>query len=346
VPRPAQPDGARPSSVASVGWPEKKDVRIRTIVTVAAIILVAVTAACAAPSAASRPPRGTAGNQSPAGTTDLPGLGRGVPKANPPIGPAPIVGSFGDVRLPLDAYAVTRDQLEQLETAENLAAHVCLRRLGLPLPEQTFSPLVTAAEVPRYKLHFLTFAMAKRSGYGHVGILPPDLHVVAPPGISPAELAAAGAAFYGETARVNGRRVPEGGCEGWARRAILSPSQPVDPLNMIYQSEDYVLNDARMLELFAAWRSCMTARGFSLPTPLVAQQGPAAGAGWPAEPDALEITVATADARCRQQVNMEGMWVALMTAYEKEYVGMDLPQLIQAQKVSDEWLRHAAAYGA
>jgi hypothetical protein len=50
--------------------------------------------------------------------------------------------------------------------------------------------------------------------------------------------------------------------------------------------------------------------------------------------------------QCRRQVNMEGMWVALMTAYENQVVNKDLGELIKAKQVSDDWLRNAAAYGA
>ena len=35
-----------------------------------------------------------------------------------------------------------------------------------------------------------------------------------------------------------------------------------------------------------------------------------------------------------------------MTADEKEYLSMDLTQIIKASQVSGEWLRNTAAYGA
>jgi hypothetical protein len=43
---------------------------------------------------------------------------------------------------------------------------------------------------------------------------------------------------------------------------------------------------------------------------------------------------------------MGGTWFSLMTADEKEYLSMDLTQIIKARQVRGEWLRNAAAYGA
>lgn len=323
----------------------------RIILATAAVAVVTASAGCAASSAGVRAPGGTAGvpGAAPSGqpATGLPGLGSVTPKADPPLGRVRAIGSAAGIRLPLDPYALTPAQMDRLSTAENLAAHVCLRRLGIDLPDRAFSSRVMPTEVPRYQLHFLSVALARQSGYSRPGISPAGSAPAADlPGLSRTQQAIAMAAFYGGAARIDGHAVPKGGCHGWGLRAILSPAQAVDPLNMIYQSEAYTLAGARMLRLFARWRSCTAGRGLAAPNPLAAQQGPSAHEGWPARPDTQEIAAATADARCRQQTEMEGTWFALMTAYEKEYLGADLPQIVRARRVSDEWLRNAAAYGA
>lgn len=325
----------------------------RIILATATVAVVTATAGCAASSAGVRAPGGAgagvpgavqSGQLSAAG---LPGLGSAIPKADPPLGQVRAIGSAAGIRLPLDRYALTPAQMNRLSTAENLAAHVCLRRLGIDLPDRALSPRIMPTEVPRYQLHFLSVPLARQSGYGRPETSPAGPAPAADlPGLSRRQQAAAMAAFYGAVARIDGRAVPKGGCHGWGLRAILSPRQPVDPLNMIYQSEAYTLGDARMLGLFARWRSCTAAQGIGAPNPLAAQQGPSAHEGWPARPDAQEMAAATADARCRQQVNMEGTWLALMTAYEREYLASDLPQIVKAKQVSDQWLGNAAAYGA
>jgi len=292
------------------------------------------------------PGRAVASAQSrPGEPTGLSGLGQAIPSGEPAIGrPRAPASQLG---LPLDAYALTQAQLVRLTTAENLAAHVCLRRLGFDLPERAFSPVVTARDVPRYELRFLSPAAASRWGYGGPGAPPHGLPAPAalPSGTRATQLAAT-LAFYGETTRLNGRPVPAGGCHGWGLRAILSPAQPVNPLNMIYQSETYTLSDPRMLADFGGWSSCMAARGFRFPSPLAAEEGPTPHAGWPTRPDAQELATAAADARCRQRTGLEGTWVSLMTAYEREFLSRNGTELARARQASDQWLRHAATYGA
>jgi len=67
--------------------------------------------------------------------------------------------------------------------------------------------------------------------------------------------------------------------------------------------------------------------------------------GWPSQLGSAEIETASADATCRQQVNIMGMWSALLTAYEDQIVRTTLPQLATAKRVTDQWLRNAAAFG-
>lgn len=270
-----------------------------------------------------------------------------APHGGPPIGRVPTVSSVNDIRLPLDAYGLSPVQLQQIDDAQNVAVHVCLRRLGFDLSMHVFSSAFAGGS--RYYLWFLTAADAAQHGYRAAAAAAGPGQAAAGPGASSgggqqsASPQAIGA-WQGSLRRVNGKPVPPGGCERWGERAVRNPSETFDDVvSLAQRTEVEVLSDSRMLRVFSAWRSCMARRGFHYQTPMDAENG--RPAGWPAKLGPAEIATAGADAACRQAVNVMGMWTALMTAYEQRLVNRMQPQLIAAKRVTDQWLRNAASFG-
>lgn len=260
--------------------------------------------------------------------------------SEPSIGSIPTVTSASQLQLPLDQYELSLPQLNQVISAQNLAAHVCLQRLGINVSEHVFSP--TETNVPRYQLHYLPLATAQADGYATTS---PLTSAGGSSGGSDAPSQEASSAFFGSAAQVNGKPVPKGGCSTWGMNAINSPKVTPDPLDYIYNAEISTLSDTRMLQAFSKWSTCMSGKGFTYQTPMQAQSGSKSGS-WPSTPSQAEIATATADATCRNQVNLQGLWVALMTAYENQEISKDLPVLLHDHQVTQEWLSNAASYGA
>lgn len=265
----------------------------------------------------------------------------------PPGQPTASAGTLenGEIRLPLDGYELTVPQLNDILTAQNVASHLCLQQLGFDLSLHVFGPVDT--DVPRYQLHYLPLAIAQKHGYsdatagtGDTGRTPGNGGYK---GGSTVASPTAYDAWAGTVREVNGHAVPKGGCSLRGHQLIYTPAIPpsADPLQFIYQSEGKVLADRRMLAAFTHWRACMAARAYNYPNPLAAQEASPTGQEWPSGPSAAEIATATADAQCRQQTDVEGIWLALMGGYETQVIKADLPQLVSDKKVTDQWVRKA-----
>jgi hypothetical protein len=250
----------------------------------------------------------------------------------PAIGALPVIASAADIRLPLDAYALSDTQLAEIDGAVNSYVHLCLRRLGFDLPSAVFSQKYAGAG--EYRLRLISVAEAQASGYRsmHVGAAVAAVGQPAPP--------TAIEAWQGSVAEVDGKPVPQGGCEAWGNRAVRTPNLPLDVRDVVQQVELQVLSDTRMVSVFSAWSTCMSVHGFHYPTPMDAQDG--YPGGWPARADATEVSVATADVACRQRTGVMETWAALMAAYEKQVIATMQPQLVAAHAVTDGWLHNAA----
>ncbi|MCC3779350.1 hypothetical protein K6I33_004945, partial [Streptomyces sp. UNOB3_S3] len=154
-----------------------------------------------------------------------------------------------------------------------------------------------------------------------------------------------GAAKGGQ--RVNGHRVPPGGCTREARAELRADNAeaggdaPVaDRINI--GSFERSQRDPRVMRVFAQWAACMKEHGFpSYTDPLKAGADPA----WRTpEPSAKEREAATADARCKTEHNVVGVWFTVDVAYQRQEIERNAKELaaVKADLATRQELARAA----
>ncbi len=185
---------------------------------------------------------------------------------------------------------------------------------------------------------WLPLAAARRSGYmpasngggGQILALDAGLavsyHIPATDNTMRTELKAV---LTGVGAKMRGPRLLSGGCLRAGMRALLgerdpTPRQLADdidavPLFLTEEALGDMEADARVQDVTARWRACMSRVGYSYPSPAAAQADPrwlkaAEGGASMAKLVTMEEPVASADARCRATVNYAGIRLAIFNA--------------------------------
>ncbi|MFJ3305657.1 hypothetical protein ACIPSA_21530 [Streptomyces sp. NPDC086549] len=141
--------------------------------------------------------------------------------------------------------------------------------------------------------------------------------------------------------KVNGKPVPEGGCLRLAEEKLADGAPDLNAVgahgrsafNVIlalrYQASRQSAEHSAYTRMVTRWSACMKRAGFSYPDFASAMGDPEWGRSRRATD--REIAVATADVRCRLDVNYLGVTEALQIAYEKNAV-KDNAELLQAVK--------------
>ncbi len=96
------------------------------------------------------------------------------------------------------------------------------------------------------------------------------------------------------------------------------------------------IEDSRYLAAAAKWSACMKIRGFAAQQPLQLLSDPR----WntPA-PTPEEIATATADVDCKIETNLVGVAVAVLKAYDNEYIAKHLTELNAFGPMIDKFIR-------
>lgn len=103
----------------------------------------------------------------------------------------------------------------------------------------------------------------------------------------------------------------------------------------------------RIGSVSARWRACMTKSGYDYGTPIDALSDSrwAPGTSNPTTQRAtrrLQLAVATADARCQQQVNLAGVRLAVLASHQDELIQVHLGQFLTYER---QVARLVATYG-
>jgi hypothetical protein len=255
--------------------------------------------------------------------------------------------------LPLDRYLVPDAKVAAVARAQTELTLACLRSLGVrpdsgvaAVPPTAFRPLIG----------YLSPGQAARTGYGSLAgpgngaVSYADGYTREAYKPSRSELAA----LFGKTARVNGHRVPAGGCKKQAVRELHAGvgTLPADPRAAELAAQFAALRDPRMASASSRWSSCMRQRGFSYQTPLQAARDPRwarpglAGMSYRPAATRPEVATAVADARCQSQTGLFRTWTAVNRAFQDTIIATAGPRLAQATTIVDGWLRNARRYGA
>ncbi|MFH8787260.1 hypothetical protein [Streptomyces roseoverticillatus] len=263
--------------------------------------------------------------------------------------------------LPIDPYLLANDQADRLDAAQRTLVERCMNRFGVtyrpPDPGTPFRPGTRT----QYRYGVTDPADASRYGFAPPGSprTPPP-----PPEALPSLSAEAGVVLTGTDdpkakpgsgaakggQRVGGRTVPVGGCLGEARAALRTDGAgaggdaPVaDRINA--GSFEKAKRDPRVAGVLARWAECMKQRGFaSYGDPLQASGDPA----WRTpQPSAKEREAATADARCKKEHNVVGVWFTVDAAYQRQEIERNAKELAEVKaELAARQERAGAALGA
>jgi len=287
---------------------------------------------------------------------------RAVGTPSPPVtasaGPAPHRSGTYDARsyanspLPLDAYRESPADAAAVSQAATVLINRCRQRFGFPATVEPYLGKHAIDQFARRYSLVRDVVTARRYGY-HPAELP---RVPVPTSSAPAPLSAAeNLVTYGTpdgsdnptakpSTRVAGQAIPEGGCtyEGYRAVGQKSADQPGGSPELYadtLQDEAFsqTQSDSRVLAVQGKWRSCMTAQGFHVRTPLDVTYDSAAPV-----PSANERAQAVADATCVQEVRLVTICLSVEVEHQTALIQRNLERLTATRRLIDDEVRRAA----
>ncbi|MGW3050032.1 hypothetical protein [Kitasatospora sp. NPDC001175] len=246
-----------------------------------------------------------------------------------------------DKSLPIEAFLLSSVQSRQLEIARNLLIKQCMKRSGYdytpPLPPQS---AVRGQATHRYDV------ADAANGYHPAGPSSNE-KMTSEPALSSDEQKALGidpSSNEGPASTASGPPVRAGGCMREAYKKLAAEGGIIQDselaVNINFDSYKASMADARLKEVFQKWSGCMKGKGFSYATPGDAVRDKR----WLApKASSEEISTATADSACRQQVNVIGTWFAVESAYESQAIQANLQRLIKVKQGIEIASRNASA---
>lgn len=256
------------------------------------------------------------------------------------------------ISLPVDSYTVTAQERQVLSQAVATLAGDCMKQYGFDWP----TPL---PPTPRnLNTNARLYGVTDLESVAVFGYHPPLPKGMTAPqaeretakqrahyaNVSPAAMTL----YKGEgPSSVNGKDVPEGGCLGETRRKVgLGGISELDAtFNKVnLQASKQAGNDPRVSGLNQRWSACMKESGYHYTDPLAAAGDPAwtAGEGGDGSKDSdaagtakpREITVASADVRCKQKVDYVRVHSAVEAEHQNKLIEKNITALSAAR---DTW---------
>jgi hypothetical protein len=264
----------------------------------------------------------------------------GATGAEPPVR-IPVVLDAARLELPLARYSLSWDEGRLLNRVEMKLAAQCAARFGItytrPGSTDTDDAMPKTLTDRRYgvadpeRAATAGFDVARQDAAKNRTAGDRTARDEAPSGTGPAtETVMSGDG----PAHVNGRAVPEEGCNGQARAELsrTAPPSPYQnlPLALIDQGFTLSRQDSRVRAALASWSRCMRERGFDYRDPLDAVADPRFTSGT----TRLETETATADVACKRETNLVGVWFAVESAYEKRLINENRDQLAEVRRAN------------
>jgi hypothetical protein len=272
------------------------------------------------------------------------------------------VTSESQIRLPVDSYAPAFSSEALIGRAVTKLADACLARHGVAVPPV----FLGSAEPPPSVLNdstvqWLSVASARRYGFNPpqdkasamyqdtvwanggilgvnreqrsflygIGLSATAAQATAmPAGGCLGSAAATVAAGIGGVPELPGAKARQPG-PAMTYYELLRPGLPMEIEQAAAREAD---SDPRVQAVAVRWKSCMAQSGFPYATPAAALGDPR----WaPGTTDTAsrrgsqerQVAVAVADARCQQQVNLAGLRLAVLAAYQEQLIGSNRGQL-------------------
>ncbi|MEV4113155.1 hypothetical protein [Nonomuraea sp. NPDC049695] len=226
----------------------------------------------------------------------------------------PQLKSIQDVAFPLDAYEVSPTDMARLTNAMRSSLSDCMGRFGFTdYPKEKLKAQTRPFPKDR---QYLFIDPAKVAEYGYAGGPMAEISDKALNSESSAKAAAKPSpeevsVYLGKGQQVyRGAQVPEGGCLGEARRAVLNGAGTEDEwvvTQLRGQASEQAEKDARVVGATQRWSACMARSGYSYKDPGAAWEDPR----WSDRRNGGPLTseekaVATADMNCKLETNYLG----------------------------------------
>ncbi|WP_086822529.1 hypothetical protein [Streptomyces sp. NRRL B-24572] len=261
--------------------------------------------------------------------------------------------------LPMQAYRPTAEQTRTLARAEQKLVGRCLEDFGIVWKPAPALPPVGPKNMLDWRYGIHDARMSAKFGYqvdpaqqaryekalkaaDAQPQLSADAQLVLGGTDVPAELLQqvgpeARRGFYG------GRKIPEGGCFGRARRTLGGSVQGVSPLVQRLTSDSYPtsMEDPLVKAAFARWSACMKTKGFTYPAPMAANDDPRFRPG-PGGASRVEIDTALADIGCRATHRVAEIWHEAETRIQRASITRNAAALAADRRALDTSLRKAA----
>ncbi|MFD4668889.1 hypothetical protein ACFWNN_04090 [Lentzea sp. NPDC058450] len=236
--------------------------------------------------------------------------------ASPPaVGEVRPVHSAMDISLPFDRYQHSPADLTTIDRATAVLARRCLTGFGQTWAPPDPPPVPASTGSSRYGL--VDPGRAAKSGYHPADSAPQEK-----PEDRPAPAPEAMMIYTGKgTASVGGKRIPEGGCLGQARREMERGVPEAIPaaelIGLDQQMFEQAQQDDRVRQAMTAWRTCMAESGYDYTDVWAANND----IRWEAEtPSQVEIDTARTDVACRKRTKLVDTWLAVETAYQQRAI--------------------------
>lgn len=249
------------------------------------------------------------------------------------------VADSAALTLPADRYLWTEPETERVRRADETLQARCLARFGLALPSTAALPNL-APESPTARRYGLTStAEAARTGYR----LPAALAASSRPQPSLAQPDPdVLAVLQGSTGEVDGKPVPDGGCQAEAERRLGAGTQVgIADLAQDLNGKSWELAKAHPLvtQAFAKWSKCMEKAGFAYPDPMAAMNDDR----FTGAPTAVEIATAEQDVACKRANNTAGVWYSVEVEVQRVLIDHNKPALEEVRQAKTDQLARADA---
>lgn len=244
-----------------------------------------------------------------------------------------IVDNMRNFSLPMDPYKISPVTLLNTTRARSVLFAQCMARFGFQVDVQFGGGLSNwPGNERRYGITDET--SARQRGYHPAPASPTAVNPTK--GSTPVVTEGYQTVATGEgPSSINDKPVPDGGCNGEARRKIAEGAPKVDSEQLGDELEGQafarMLQDSRIRAVFAAWSACMKSAGFDYADPMKAMSDPAFATD---SATAREIEVATKDVLCKRAVNLINIQAAVESAYQKRVIEANTEALGQVR----EWL--------
>ncbi|MFE7560369.1 hypothetical protein [Kitasatospora sp. NPDC057500] len=291
------------------------------------------------------------------GTPAATSTDQGLKVPPPSVSAVPTLAKADDKALPIEAYLLTPEQQQQLIRARDALTARCMTRFGFtyaPEPAPT-DPGTRQKNLTQWR-YFVTDT-TETAQYGYTakdfrhGQKPsrapePPAYLLALTGSADGAVAVA----PGQTPKggqdINGQRIPPGGCIGEALGKLGASTANGNGGDAQLASDiknsgwNQSLADSRLLAAFTAWSGCMKAKGYDYPTPIAAADDPQ----WQTIGASSEKArqTATADATCKAEHNVVGIWYTVESAYETTLIEQNAEAMRAIRQDIDNRMKLAA----